>query len=92
MTRSDNAQPTTRAGGVQLLVRGPAPNRYRAAIATTLAHELHEALDELERQYLYGEISRAEWADRRNAHLAWFAERGIKDERGDEAPDAGDLT
>jgi hypothetical protein len=43
------------------------------------AHELEDALAELEREYMYGNISREELADRRRAHLAWFAERGIAD-------------
>jgi hypothetical protein len=57
-------------------------------IAKTSAHELEDALDELEREYHHGEISREEWADRRAAHLAWFEERGIRDERGNEPADA----
>ena len=50
------------------------------AIATS-AHDLEEALEELEREYLYGEISREEWNDRRNSHVVWVEERGINDER-----------
>ena len=53
-------------------------------IANALAHELEDALDDLERDYFYGEISREEWSDRRNRHIAWFAERGI----GEDAVDA----
>jgi hypothetical protein len=55
-------------------------------IAAPVAHELEDALAELEREYLYGNISREELSDRRREHLAWFAERGI----GDESADAGD--
>lgn len=58
-------------------------------IAKTSAHELEDALDELEREYLYGNISRDEWADRRESHIAWFAERGIRDDRDDEPADDG---
>lgn len=65
-----------------------APTGNVGTIAQTFAHELHEALDELEREYLRGEISREEWADRRDSHLAWFEERGIRDERDDEPADA----
>lgn len=57
---------------------------------TTSAHDLEEALDELEREYLYGEISREEWNDRRNSHVDWFEQRGISDERADEPDDTGD--
>lgn len=59
-------------------------------IATTSAHDLEEALDELERAYLYGEISREEWNDRRDSHLAWFEERGIFQQPDDEPTDADD--
>ena len=47
------------------------------AIAAPSTQELEDALDEIEREYLYGNISREEMDDRRRAHLAWFAERGI---------------
>jgi len=53
------------------------------AIASPLAHELEDALADLEREYLYGNISREEWSDRRRAHVAWFAERGVDDEPDD---------
>jgi hypothetical protein len=55
-------------------------------MTSPVADELEDALADLEREYLYGNISREEWADRRQAHIAWFAERGIA-----EAPaEAGD--
>ncbi len=47
-------------------------------IATTSAHDLEDALDRLEREYLCGEISREERNDRRDSHIAWFEERGIE--------------
>ena len=47
-------------------------------IAKTFAHDLEDALDELERQYLLGEISREERNDRRDSHIAWFEARGIE--------------
>jgi len=54
-----------------------------STIASTAAHELEDALADLEREYLYGNIGREEWSDRRDAHLAWFAERGIDDDPAD---------
>lgn len=59
-------------------------------IAKTLPHDLEEALDELDREFLLGAIDRDEWADRREAHIAWFAERGVGDERDDQPGDAAD--
>jgi len=59
-------------------------------IAKTFAHELEDALDALEREYLYGEISREERNDRRDSHVAWFAERGITEEPEDEPLDESD--
>lgn len=59
-------------------------------IAETLPHDLAEALEELDREYLLGVIDRDEWADRRDSHIAWFAERGIREEADDEPADAGD--
>jgi len=53
------------------------PTDTSEVVGVPLAHELEEALGELERDYHHGHISREEWADRRRAHLAWFAERGI---------------
>jgi hypothetical protein len=44
-------------------------------IASPFAYDLEDALADLEREYLYGEISREEWFDRRKSHIALFAER-----------------
>ncbi len=60
-----------------------------STFANASAHDLEDALDELEREYLHGEIGREERNDRRGSHIAWFEERGIRDERGDEPAYAG---
>jgi hypothetical protein len=60
-----------------------------STVANASAHDLEDALDELEREYLYGEIGREERNDGRGSLIAWFEERGIRDERGDEPADAG---
>ncbi len=62
------------------------------AIAKTFAYELEDALDELEREYLRGAISREELSDRRTAHLAWFAERGIERPQDEPVVDASHAT
>jgi hypothetical protein len=62
------------------------------AIAKTFAYELEDVLDELEREYLKGVISREEWSDRRSAHLAWFAERGIEGPHDEPVVDSSDAT
>ena len=68
----------------------PAERRIVNTIAKTLPHDLEEALTELDREYLLGAIDRDEWADRRDSHVAWFEERGIRDERSDDfTADAG---
>jgi len=46
---------------------------------STSIYDLEEALDDLEREYFYGNISREDFADRRDAHVAWFAERGVNE-------------
>jgi len=58
-------------------------------IVKTLPHDLEEALAELDREYLLGAIDRDEWGDRRDSHIAWFEERGIRDERDAFTADAG---
>jgi hypothetical protein len=61
------------------------------SIAKTSAHDLEDALDHVEREYLYGEISREERNDRRHLHIAWFEARGIEGP-DDEPVDAADAT
>ena len=61
-------------------------------MTNTFPHELQEALDELDREYHLGTIDRGEWSDRRDSHVAWFAERGVgeDEEPADAAAGAAD--